>query len=65
LGKAEMRYVALEDIFILKLIANRERDIENCEALAPSGLDYDAVYSEVEASTARPEHLKRRSGSLA
>jgi hypothetical protein len=45
---AEMRYVALEDIFILKLIANRERDIKNCEALAPSGLDYQIVYSEVE-----------------
>ena len=49
MGKAEMRYAALEDIFILKLIANREQDIEDCEALAPTGLDYEAVYSEVEA----------------
>jgi hypothetical protein len=49
LGKAEMRYAALEDIFILKLIANREQDIEDCEALAPKGLDYETVYSEVQA----------------
>jgi hypothetical protein len=49
LGKAEMRYAVLEDIFILKLIANRERYIKNCEALAPSGLDYQIVYSEIEA----------------
>jgi hypothetical protein len=41
LGKTEMRYAALEDIFILKLIANREKDIEDCEALAPAGLDYE------------------------
>jgi hypothetical protein len=49
LGKAEIRYAAHEDIFILKLIANREQDIEDCEALAPAGLDYETVYSEVEA----------------
>lgn len=49
LGKAEMRYAALEDIFILKLIANRAQDIEDCEALAPAGLDYETIYSEVEA----------------
>jgi predicted nucleotidyltransferase len=48
LGKAEVRYAALEDIFILKLIANRERDIEDCESLAPAGLDYEVVYSEVQ-----------------
>jgi hypothetical protein len=59
-----MRYVALEEIFILKLIANQERDIENSEALVPSGLDYAAVYSEAWPSTTRPEHLKRGSGSL-
>lgn len=49
LGKAEMRYASLEDIFILKTIANREQDIEDCEALAPAGLDYETIYSEVEA----------------
>lgn len=48
-GKAEMIYAAPEDIFILKLIANRPRDIEDCSAMASSGIDYEAVYSEIEA----------------
>jgi predicted nucleotidyltransferase len=60
LGKTEMRYAALEDIFILKLIANRERDIEDCEALAPAGLDYETVYSEVEAQYSKAGTVKEK-----
>jgi hypothetical protein len=53
LGKAEMRYAAVEDIFILKLIANRPRDIEDCVALASTRMDYEAIYSEIEAQYAK------------
>jgi predicted nucleotidyltransferase len=60
LGKAEVRYAALEDIFILKLIANRERDIEDCESLAPAGLDYEVVYSEVEAQYSQPGNVEEK-----
>lgn len=52
-GKAEMRYSAMEDIFILKLIANRPRDIDDCVALASSRIDYKAIYSEIEAQYAK------------
>ena len=48
-----MRYAALEDIFILKLIANRPRDIEDCVSLASAKMDFEAIYSEVEAQYAR------------
>ena len=53
LGKAEMRYAAVEDIFILKLIANRPRDVEDCVSLASAGIDYAAVYAEIEAQYAK------------
>ena len=53
LGKAEMRYAALEDIFSLKLIANRPRDIEDCASLASAKMDFEAIYSEIEAQYAR------------
>jgi hypothetical protein len=49
LGKAEMRYAAVEDIFILKLIANRPRDIEDCVSLASASMDFEVVFSEIEA----------------
>ena len=47
LGKAEMRYAAVEDISILKLIANRPQDIEDCVALASKRMDYEAIHSEI------------------
>jgi hypothetical protein len=53
IGKSEMKYAALEDIFILKLIANRPRDIEDCVALASARMDYEAIYSEIEAQQAK------------
>ncbi|NPV63849.1 MAG: nucleotidyl transferase AbiEii/AbiGii toxin family protein [Methanotrichaceae archaeon] len=53
LGEAEMRYAAVEDIFILKLIANRPRDVEDCVSLASAGMDYAAVYAEIEAQYAK------------
>lgn len=44
-----MIYASPEDIFILKLIANRPRDFEDCSVIASAGLDYEAIYSEIEA----------------
>jgi hypothetical protein len=60
LGKAEVRYAAPEDVFILKLIANRERDIEDCESLAPAGLDYEVVYSEIQAQYGKPGTIEEK-----
>lgn len=53
LGKAEIRYAAVEDIIILKLIANRPKDIEDCVSLASAKLDYEAMYSEIWAQYAK------------
>lgn len=53
LGNAEMRYAAVEDIFILKLIANRPKDIEDCLSLTSAKMDYEAMYGEIEAQYAR------------
>jgi hypothetical protein len=47
LGKAEIRYAAVEDIFSLKLIANRPMDIEDCVSLASAKMDFEAIYSEI------------------
>ena len=49
-----MRYAANEDIFSLKLIANRPRDIEDCVALASAKMDFGAIYYEIESQYARP-----------
>lgn len=53
LGNAEVRYAAVEDIFILKLIANRPRDIEDCRSLTSVKMDYESMYSEIEAQYAK------------
>jgi hypothetical protein len=53
LGKAEIRYAAVEDIFSLKLIANRPRDIEDCISLSSVKMDFEAIYSEILAQYAK------------
>ena len=47
LGNADLRYASPEDIFIMKLIANRPGDIPDCVALVSNGLDFDAIYEEI------------------
>ena len=47
LGKAEIKYASVEDIFSLKLIANRPRDLEDCISLASAKMDFEAIYSEI------------------
>ena len=48
-GKAELRYASPEDIFIMKLIANRPGDAPDCIALVSAGLDFDAIYEEIKS----------------
>ncbi len=60
LGKTEMRYAAPEDIFILKLIANRPRDVEDCVLLASAKVDFEAVYSEIEAQYGKPGTVEEK-----
>jgi len=55
-----MRYAAHEDIFSLKLIANRPRDIEDCVALASAKMDFEAIYSEIESQYARPGTIEEK-----
>ena len=47
-GRLEMRYAAVEDIFSLKLIANRPGDVPDCSTLVIAGMDFDAIYREIE-----------------
>lgn len=37
----------MEDIFSLKLIANRPRDLEDCISLASAKIDFEAIYTEI------------------
>ena len=48
-GGLVIRDASLEDIFAMKLIANRPGDAPDCSALVIAGLDFDAVYREIEA----------------
>jgi hypothetical protein len=46
-GNADLRYASPEDIFIMKLIANRPGDAPDCAALVSVGLDFAAIYEEI------------------
>ncbi len=48
-GHLVIRNASLEDIFIMKLIANRPGDASDCSKLVLAELDFDAVYQEIEA----------------
>ena len=48
LGKLEFGYASLEDIFIMKAIAKRPGDLEDCKKLVTSGLNFDIIYREIE-----------------
>jgi len=45
-GKTEVRFAALEDIIIHKVIAERARDIEDVKSIILKNPDYDARYIE-------------------
>ena len=48
-----VRLVSNEDIFLFKLIAGRDDDIEDMNMLVQAGLDYDVVRGELEAQIER------------
>jgi len=48
-----VRLVSNEDIFLFKLIAGRDDDIEDMNMLVQAGLDYDVVRDELEAQIDR------------
>lgn len=48
-GNLVIRDASLEDIFIMKLIANRPGDAQDCLNLVTAELDYDVIYREIEA----------------
>jgi hypothetical protein len=59
-GSLVIRYASLEDIFIMKLIANRPGDAPDCSNLVIAGLDFDAVYREIEAQYRKAGEAKEK-----
>jgi len=59
-GGLVIRDASLEDIFIMKLIANRPGDAKDCAALFSAVLDYDSVYREIEAQYRKAGEAKEK-----
>lgn len=59
-GSLVVRDAALEDIFIMKLIANRPGDANDCAALFSAVLDYDSIYREIEAQYRKGGDLEEK-----
>jgi hypothetical protein len=59
-GGLVIRDASLEDIFIMKLIANRPGDAKDCAALFSAVLDYDSVYQEIEAQYRKAGEAKEK-----
>ena len=59
-GGLVIRDASLEDIFIMKLIANRPGDAKDCAALFSAVLDYDSVYQEIEAQYRKAGEAKQK-----
>ena len=59
-GSLVVRDASLEDIFIMKLIANRLGDAPDCSKLVIAGLDFDAVYREIEAQYRKAGEAKEK-----
>lgn len=52
-NRLTVRLVSNEDIFLFKMIAGREDDIEDMNILVQAGLDYEVVRDELEAQIGR------------
>lgn len=48
------------DIFVMKLIANRPGDAPDCSNLVIAGLDFDAVYREIEAQYRKAGEVEQK-----
>ena len=59
-GSLVIRDASMEDIFIMKLIANRPGDAPDCFNLVMAGLDFDAVYREIEAQYRKAGEAKEK-----
>ena len=59
-GMLVIRDASLEDIFVMKLIANRPGDAKDCAALFSAVLDYDSVYQEIEAQYRKAGELEQK-----
>jgi len=59
-GDLVVRDASREDILIMKLIANREGDADDCAALMGAGLDFDAVYEEIERQYRKAGELEQK-----
>lgn len=55
-----IRDASLEDIFVMKLIANRPGDARDCAALFSAALDFDAVYREIETQYRKMGELEQK-----
>jgi hypothetical protein len=47
-GDLVVKDASREDILVMKLIANREGDADDCAALMGAGLNFDVIYEEIE-----------------
>ena len=52
-GPLTVRLVSTEDIFLFKLVAGRDDDVEDMNVLVQTGLDYDVVETELDAQLDR------------
>jgi len=59
-GMLVIRDASLEDIFVMKLIANRPGDAKDCAALFSAVLDYDSVYQEIEAQYRKAGEVEQK-----
>ena len=59
-GMLVIRDASLEDIFVMKLIANRPGDAKDCAALFSAVLDFDAVYREIEAQYRKAGEVEQK-----
>jgi hypothetical protein len=59
-GSLVIRDASLEDIFVMKLIANRPGDAKDCAALFSAVLDYDSVYREIEAQYRKAGEVEQK-----
>jgi hypothetical protein len=59
-GNLMVRDASIEDIFIMKLIANRPGDAPDCINLVMAELDFDAIYREIEAQYRKAGEVEQK-----
>jgi len=59
-GDLVVKDASSEDILIMKLIANRDGDADDCAALMGAGLDFDTVYEEIERQYRKAGELEQK-----